>query len=169
METREEGGRALSGPERLQWVEGGRYPTASPPAPDVSDQFASRSAPRPLLTSRRAAPVNQPWAEPDTEWFGCVSTHRGIRGIGIGEATRRMRGGLASQEPSMSVEYYLARAAEARAEAQAAKLTNVRERSLRCESVWKAMAKRVAETEAMRMRNIAPNAPCHAIEKKVTG
>lgn len=56
----------------------------------------------------------------------------------------------------MSVDYYLARAADARAEADAATLTNVRERCLRCEAVWKGMAARVAETEAMRRRNNTP-------------
>jgi hypothetical protein len=56
----------------------------------------------------------------------------------------------------MSVDYYLARAADARADADAAILANVREQCLRCEAVWNDMAARVAETEAMRRRNKAP-------------
>jgi hypothetical protein len=50
----------------------------------------------------------------------------------------------------VSLDYYLARAAEAHAEANAAALQNVRERCLRSEAVWRAMAERVAATEAMR-------------------
>lgn len=45
---------------------------------------------------------------------------------------------------------YLQRAAEARADANAAKLANVRDRCLRAEAAWKAMADRAARTEAMR-------------------
>jgi hypothetical protein len=45
---------------------------------------------------------------------------------------------------------YLQRANEARADADAAKLANVRDRCLRAEAAWKAMADRAARTEAMR-------------------
>ncbi len=62
-----------------------------------------------------------------------------------------------TQEKPVSVDYYLARAADARADADAAILANVREQCLRCEAVWNDMAARVAETEAMRRRNKAPS------------
>lgn len=65
----------------------------------------------------------------------------------------------------MSVEYYLARAADARAEADATPLANVREQYLRCEVVWNGMAARVAETEAMRRRNNAPDAMGEATDE----
>jgi hypothetical protein len=45
---------------------------------------------------------------------------------------------------------YQQRAAEARADADAAVLANVRERCLRAEAAWKAMADRAARTETMR-------------------
>ena len=45
---------------------------------------------------------------------------------------------------------YIQRAAEARADADAAQLDNVRERCLRAEAAWKAMADRAARTESMR-------------------
>jgi hypothetical protein len=45
---------------------------------------------------------------------------------------------------------YQQRAAEARADADAAVLANVRERCLRAEAAWKAMADRAARTENMR-------------------
>jgi hypothetical protein len=45
---------------------------------------------------------------------------------------------------------YQQRAAEARADADAAVLDNVRERCLRAEAAWKAMADRAARTETMR-------------------
>lgn len=47
-------------------------------------------------------------------------------------------------------ETYLARAAEARAEAQAAKLDNVRDRCLRSEAAWNEMAERADRTRRMR-------------------
>ena len=47
-------------------------------------------------------------------------------------------------------ETYLARAAEAHAEAEAATLDNVRDRCLRAEAAWIEMAARVERTEAMR-------------------
>lgn len=45
---------------------------------------------------------------------------------------------------------YIQRASEARADADAAKLDNVRDRCLRAEAAWKAMADRAARTETMR-------------------
>ena len=49
-------------------------------------------------------------------------------------------------------EIYLARAAEARADAASATLANVRERCLRAEEAWRAMADRAARTDRMRAR-----------------
>jgi len=47
-------------------------------------------------------------------------------------------------------ETFLARAAEARKDAEAAKLDNVRERCLRSEAAWSEMAARAERTETMR-------------------
>ena len=47
-------------------------------------------------------------------------------------------------------EIFLARADQARAEADEATLTNVRDRCLRAEEVWRDMAARVLRTDAMR-------------------
>ena len=47
-------------------------------------------------------------------------------------------------------DFYLARASDARAEAEAATLANVRERALRSEATWNEMAKRVAKVERIR-------------------
>ena len=55
-------------------------------------------------------------------------------------------------------DFYLARAAEARAEAAAAKLDNVRQRCLRSEAAWSEMAARAARTERMRARSEAEKA-----------
>jgi hypothetical protein len=55
----------------------------------------------------------------------------------------------------MSSEYYIARAAEAHAEACVTQLQKVRERCLRSEAVWRAMAERVAATEALRRSRYA--------------
>ena len=46
--------------------------------------------------------------------------------------------------------FYRARAAEARAEAEAATLVNVKERALRSEATWNEMARRVEDTERRR-------------------
>ena len=48
------------------------------------------------------------------------------------------------------LEMYLARAKDARAEADAATLDNVRERCLRAEAAWREMAARAQRTERMR-------------------
>ena len=52
-------------------------------------------------------------------------------------------------------EFYVARAAEARATAQAATLANVRDRWLRSEASWTDMAARSARSETMRAKLIA--------------
>lgn len=48
------------------------------------------------------------------------------------------------------IDTYLARANEARADAESATLENVRARCLRAEAAWRAMADRVVRTETMR-------------------
>lgn len=48
------------------------------------------------------------------------------------------------------LEFYLARAAQARADAEAATLDNVRDRCLRSEAAWTQLADRAARTEQMR-------------------
>jgi hypothetical protein len=53
---------------------------------------------------------------------------------------------------------YLARANEARAEAESATLANVRERCLRAEAAWREMAGRVQRTETMRTAALAARA-----------
>ena len=52
-------------------------------------------------------------------------------------------------------EFYLARAAEARADADAATLDNVRDRCLRSEEAWMSMASRVERTDKMRAKTAA--------------
>ncbi|MGN6154428.1 MAG: hypothetical protein ACTHN4_01680 [Sphingomicrobium sp.] len=52
-------------------------------------------------------------------------------------------------------ETYLARAAEARAQAEAATLDNVRDRCLRSEAAWAEMAARAERTEQMRQTLLA--------------
>ena len=49
-------------------------------------------------------------------------------------------------------ELYLARAAEARAEAALSTLTNVRDRCLRAEAAWLSMAARAERTDRMRAK-----------------
>lgn len=49
-------------------------------------------------------------------------------------------------------EIYLARAAEAKADAAEATLANVRDRCLRAEAAWSDMAARAGRTEKMRAR-----------------
>lgn len=53
---------------------------------------------------------------------------------------------------------YLANAATARAEADAAVLDNVRERCLRSEAAWNAMAERLQFTEDLRAKRLAAEA-----------
>ncbi len=52
-------------------------------------------------------------------------------------------------------EFFLARASEARNEAEAALLDNVRERCLRSEAAWNDMAARASRAERLRARLIA--------------
>jgi hypothetical protein len=56
---------------------------------------------------------------------------------------------------SEQLDFYLARAAEARAEAQAATLVNVKNRPLRSEATWNEMARRVMDTERRRAARLA--------------
>jgi DNA-binding transcriptional regulator YdaS (Cro superfamily) len=56
---------------------------------------------------------------------------------------------------SSQLEFYLARAAEARADAEAATLDNVRNRCLRAAEAWDAMAARAHRGDAMRARQEA--------------
>ncbi|HET9810727.1 MAG TPA: hypothetical protein VFP53_03400 [Sphingomicrobium sp.] len=55
-------------------------------------------------------------------------------------------------------ETYLARAAEAREQADAATLDNVRNRCLRSEAAWMQMAERAERTETMRATLLAAKA-----------
>ena len=55
-------------------------------------------------------------------------------------------------------DFYRTRAAECRAEAEAATLDNVRQRCLRAEAAWSEMAARAARTERMRARSEAEKA-----------
>lgn len=50
------------------------------------------------------------------------------------------------------LEFYLARAAEARADADAATLVNVRDRCLRAEAAWSSMAVRAGRSERERQK-----------------
>jgi DNA-binding transcriptional regulator YdaS (Cro superfamily) len=59
---------------------------------------------------------------------------------------------------SSQLEFYRARAAEARADAEAATLDNVRVRSLRAAEAWEAMAARAHRGDAMRARQEADKA-----------
>ena len=54
---------------------------------------------------------------------------------------------------SATVEFYRARAAESAQAAQEADLVNVRERCLRSEAVWRALATRLDHVEKMKERN----------------
>jgi DNA-binding transcriptional regulator YdaS (Cro superfamily) len=56
---------------------------------------------------------------------------------------------------SSQLDFYLARAAEARADAEAATLANVRERCLRAAAAWDAMAARAHRGDTMRARQEA--------------
>lgn len=61
-------------------------------------------------------------------------------------------------------ETYLARAAEARAQAEAATLDNVRDRCRRSEAAWTEMADRAERTEKMRQTLIADKAKAAAAQ-----
>jgi len=51
---------------------------------------------------------------------------------------------------SSNLDFYLARAAQARVEADAATLAHVRDRCLRSEAAWTAMAARAARSEKLK-------------------
>ena len=52
---------------------------------------------------------------------------------------------------SNNLQFYLARAKQARADAEAATLDNVRERCRRCEAAWNELASRAARTDQLRI------------------
>lgn len=52
---------------------------------------------------------------------------------------------------SANLRFYLARAEQARVDAEAATLAHVRERCLRCEAAWNELASRAARTEQLRI------------------
>ena len=60
-------------------------------------------------------------------------------------------------------EIYLARAAEARIDADSATLDNVRDRALRSEAAWADMAARAGRTDKMRARLSAEKASAGAL------
>ena len=66
---------------------------------------------------------------------------------------------------SVQQEFYLARAAEARAVANAATLHNVRDRWLRSEASWAEMAARSERTDKMRAKLILEKAAERAAHK----
>jgi DNA-binding transcriptional regulator YdaS (Cro superfamily) len=59
---------------------------------------------------------------------------------------------------SAQLDFYRARAAESRADAEAATLENVRQRCLRAAAAWEDMADRAARTDRMRARQEADKA-----------
>ncbi|HEX9932289.1 MAG TPA: hypothetical protein VGB08_05555 [Allosphingosinicella sp.] len=63
---------------------------------------------------------------------------------------------------SAQLDFYRARAAEARADAEAASLENVRQRCLRAAAAWEDMADRAARTDRMRARQDAEKAAAAA-------
>ena len=63
---------------------------------------------------------------------------------------------------STQLEFYRARAADARADAEAATLENVRQRCLRAAAAWEDMADRAARTDRMRARQEAEKAAAAA-------
>lgn len=62
---------------------------------------------------------------------------------------------------STHYQFYLDRAADARRDADAATLSNVRDRCLRAAMAWEDMASRVARTEKMRAETEARKAAEH--------
>lgn len=61
------------------------------------------------------------------------------------------------------LQFYLARAAEARADAEAATLEHVRERCLRSEAAWSALADRAERSERLRVEEAERKAEQAAI------
>jgi len=60
-------------------------------------------------------------------------------------------------------DFYLARAEEARADAERASLDNVRDRCLRAAAAWDAMAQRARRTDTMREKQEAEKAAATAL------
>lgn len=63
---------------------------------------------------------------------------------------------------SAQLDFYRARAAEARSDAESATLENVRQRCLRAAAAWDDMADRAARTDRMRARQDAEKAAAAA-------
>ena len=63
---------------------------------------------------------------------------------------------------STQSDFYNARAADARADADAATLDNVRDRCLRAAAAWEGMADRASRTDKMRTRQEAEKAAARA-------
>lgn len=63
---------------------------------------------------------------------------------------------------STQLEFYRARATDARSDAEAATLENVRQRCLRAAAAWEDMADRAARTDRMRARQNAEKAAAAA-------
>jgi len=70
---------------------------------------------------------------------------------------------------SAQLDFYRARASEARADAEAATLENVRQRCLRAAAAWDDMADRAARTDRMRARQEADKAAAAAAAVAATG
>jgi hypothetical protein len=66
-------------------------------------------------------------------------------------------------------DFYLERAAEARAEAEAATLQHAKERALRAEAAWNHMARRIAETERRRADRLASEAVARSSAASLSG
>jgi hypothetical protein len=66
---------------------------------------------------------------------------------------------------STQQDFYLARASEARRDADAATLDNVRDRCLRAEAAWMTMATRAERSEKMRARLIAEKAAANEADQ----
>lgn len=69
---------------------------------------------------------------------------------------------------SANHDFFLARAAEARADAERATLDNVRERALRSEAAWTAMASRAERSDKAREKLILEKAAAHAGEAQLS-
>ena len=63
---------------------------------------------------------------------------------------------------SSNLEFFLARAAQAQAEANAATLDHVRERCLRSEAAWQALADRAERSEQMKIAEALRKATAEA-------
>lgn len=66
---------------------------------------------------------------------------------------------------SATSDFYLARAAQSHREASETTLDNVRERCLRAETAWLAMADRLLNSEAGRQRQAADKAAAASMEQ----